>query len=68
VWHPIDLPEGYHTPARAQSQMTHAQVPSRAAPGLPCGRAAPDRREAAQPQRARSNPRAVTGPSNVEKL
>ena len=54
MWHLIDLPEGYHTPARGQSQLTHAPVPPRAAPGLPCGRATPDRRDATQPQRARS--------------
>ena len=46
MWHPIDLPEGYHTAARGQSLTTHAPVWSRAAPGLPCGRAAPDRRDA----------------------
>jgi hypothetical protein len=46
VWHPIDLPEGYHTPARGQSRTVHASVPSRAAPGLACGRAAPGRRDA----------------------
>jgi hypothetical protein len=43
VWHSLDLPEGYHTPARWQSQTTHVPVLSRAAPGLPCGRASPDR-------------------------
>jgi hypothetical protein len=46
VWHPIDLPEGYHTPARGQSQTAHAPVPSRAAPELACGRAAPGRQDA----------------------
>jgi hypothetical protein len=46
VWHPLDLPEGYHTPARGQSRTTHAQVPSRAAPGLACGRAVPGRGDA----------------------
>jgi hypothetical protein len=46
VWHPLDLLEGYHTPARGQSQTTHTPVPMRAAPRLPCGRAAPDRRDA----------------------
>ena len=54
VWHPIDLPEGYHTAARGQSQMTHTPVLLRAAPGLPSGRAAPGRRDATHPQRARS--------------
>jgi hypothetical protein len=67
VWHPLDLLEGYHTPAQGQSQTTHTPVLLKAAPGLPCGRAAPDRRDAAQPQRARSIYGAVTGPSNVEK-
>jgi hypothetical protein len=46
MWHPIDLPEGYHAPARGQSQTTHTPVLSRAAPELPRGRAAPDRRDA----------------------
>ncbi|MCA1709531.1 MAG: hypothetical protein LC808_42135, partial [Actinobacteria bacterium] len=31
--HPVDLLEGYHTPARGQSQMTHTPVLLRAAPG-----------------------------------
>ncbi|MGH7747014.1 MAG: hypothetical protein ACREQ5_20000 [Candidatus Dormibacteria bacterium] len=65
---PVDLPEGYHTPTREQSQITHAPVPSRVAPGPACRRAAPDRRDATQPQPVRSTPGAVTGPSNVEKL
>ena len=43
---PSTFPRGYHTAARGQSQTTHAPVRSRAAPGLPCGRAAPDRRDA----------------------
>ena len=38
VRRPLDLPEGYHTPARGQSRMAYAVVPSRAAPGLACGR------------------------------
>jgi hypothetical protein len=38
--------QGYHTAARGQSQIINALVPSRAAPGLPCGRATPDRRDA----------------------
>jgi hypothetical protein len=46
AWHPLDLLEGYHTPARGQSQTTHTLVLSRAAPELPRGRAAPDRRDA----------------------
>jgi hypothetical protein len=46
VGHPLDLPKGYHTPARGQSQTTHAPVPSRAAPGLACGRAVPGRGDA----------------------
>jgi hypothetical protein len=39
VWHPIDLPEGYHTASRGQSQTTHALVLLRTAPGMLCGRA-----------------------------
>jgi hypothetical protein len=31
--------KGYHTPARGQSCTAHVAVPSRAAPGLACGRA-----------------------------
>ena len=27
VWHPIDLPEGYHTASQGQSQTTYAPVP-----------------------------------------
>ena len=41
VWHLIDLPWGYHTAARGQSQTTHAPVVLRAASGLSCGWAAP---------------------------
>jgi hypothetical protein len=37
--HLLDLPEGYHTAAQGQSQTTQAPVVSRAAPGMPCGRA-----------------------------
>jgi hypothetical protein len=40
VWHPVDLPEGYHTTTQGQS-LAHVPVPSRAAPGPPCGRALP---------------------------
>jgi hypothetical protein len=46
VWRPLDLPEGYHTPARGQSGMAHVPVPSRAAPGLACGRVMPGRGDA----------------------
>jgi hypothetical protein len=46
VWHPVDSLQGYYTATRGQSEITHAPVPSRAAPGSPCGRAAPDRRDA----------------------
>jgi hypothetical protein len=38
--------EGYHTATRGQSLITQVPVSSRAAPGLPCGRAMPDRRDA----------------------
>jgi len=41
--------KGYHTPARGQSEMAHTPVPSRAAPGLACGRAMPGRGDATQP-------------------
>jgi hypothetical protein len=53
LWHPLSLPEDYHTAARGQRRTTHGPVLLRAAPGLPCGRAAPGRRDATQPQRAR---------------
>ena len=46
VWHPINLPKGYHTPSRGQSRTTHAPVPLRAAPGMARGWAAPGRRDA----------------------
>jgi len=36
--HLLDLPEGYHTTTRGQSQTTQAPVVLRAAPGLSCGR------------------------------
>ena len=49
VWRPFDLPQGYHTPARGQSGMAHAPVPSRAAPGLACGRTMPGRGDTTQP-------------------
>ena len=49
VWRPLDLPEGYHTPARGQSRTAHAPVPSMAAPGLACGRAMPGRGDATRP-------------------
>ena len=49
VWRPLDLPQGYHTPARGQSGMAHAPVPSTAAPGLACGRAMPGRGDTTQP-------------------
>lgn len=39
-------PEGLPPGSPGQSQTTHRPVPSRAAPGLPRGRAAPDRRDA----------------------
>jgi hypothetical protein len=48
VRHPLDLPEGYHTPGRGQSRTAYASVPSRAAPGPACGRAVPGRRDAAR--------------------
>jgi hypothetical protein len=67
VWYPIDLPEGYHTASRGQRQTMHAPVRSRVAPGMPCGRAAPDRRDATRTPARRSNSWAVTGPSDVEK-
>ena len=38
--------EGYYTATRGQSRITHVPVSSRAAPGLPCSRAVPDRRDA----------------------
>ena len=61
---PSTSPEGFHTPSRGQSQTMHAPVPSRVAPGMACGRAAPDRRDATPgPQRARS----TAGASDVEK-
>jgi hypothetical protein len=37
---PSTSPKGYHTTTRGQSQTMHTPVPSRAAPGLPCGRVA----------------------------
>jgi hypothetical protein len=43
---PPASPKGYHTAAQGQSHMTHAPVPSRAAPGPPRGWAAPGRRDA----------------------
>jgi hypothetical protein len=46
VWHPLDLPEGYHTASRGQSQMRHVPVSLRAAPGMPCGRTVSGRRDA----------------------
>ena len=44
--HPVDLPEGYHTPSRGQSCTSRLPVASRAAPGPSRGRAAPGRRDA----------------------
>jgi hypothetical protein len=41
--------KGYHTPARGQSCTAHVAVPSRAAPGLACGRAMPGRGDATRP-------------------
>jgi len=47
VWGvPSTYLQGYRTAPRGQSQITHAPVPSTAAPGPPCGRATPDRRDA----------------------
>jgi hypothetical protein len=46
---PPTSPRDYHTAARGQSQTTHVPVPSRAAPGLPRGRATPGRRDATPP-------------------
>jgi hypothetical protein len=46
--------KGYHTAARGQSRTTHAPVSSRAAPGLPRGRATPDRRDTTDPRLPRS--------------
>jgi hypothetical protein len=43
---PSTSPEDYHTAVRGQSDTTPVPVPSRAAPRLPCGRAAPGRRDA----------------------
>jgi hypothetical protein len=59
--------QGYHTPARGQSRTTDAPVPSRAAPELARGRAAPGRRDATRPPACKIDTRAVAGPSNVEK-
>jgi hypothetical protein len=38
--------EGYYTATRGKAWITHVPVSSRVAPGLPCGRAVPDRRDA----------------------
>ncbi len=46
VWHPVDLPQGYHTAPRGQSYASSSPVTSRAAPGAPRGRATPGRRDA----------------------
>src|ERR1700759_5539539 len=37
VWHPVDLPKGYHTASRGQSRTKHVAVAPRAAPGIPRG-------------------------------
>jgi hypothetical protein len=46
VWPPVDLPMGYHTAPREQSNTRPSLVASRAAPGTPRGQAKPGRREA----------------------
>jgi hypothetical protein len=48
-------PRGLPHAARGQSQTTYAPVPSSAALRLPCGRAAPDRRDATPAPGARSS-------------
>jgi hypothetical protein len=47
--------KGYHTPGRGQSHARHAPISSRAASGLPRGRAPPDRRDATRPQGPKSS-------------
>jgi hypothetical protein len=54
VWHPIDLPEGYHPVPRGQAWQARPAVEQDVAPGPPGGRAAPGRRDATQAQHARS--------------
>jgi hypothetical protein len=49
------------------SQTTHAPVPSRVAPEIPCGRAAPDRRDATRTPACKIDSLAVAGPSDHEK-
>jgi hypothetical protein len=39
AWHPVDLPRGYHTASPGQSYTSPSPVASRAAPGVPYGRA-----------------------------
>jgi hypothetical protein len=48
VWHPVDLPEGYHTAPRGQAWRARPAVGRDAAPGEPRGRAMPGRRDATQ--------------------
>jgi hypothetical protein len=54
VWHPIDLPEGYHPVPRGQAWQARPTVGEDVAPGAPGGRAAPGRRDATQSRHARS--------------
>ena len=37
MWHPADLPQGYHTTTQGQSHTAHAPVPSGLPPGPPRG-------------------------------
>jgi hypothetical protein len=46
VWHPADLPEGYHAAPRGQAWQPRPAVGRDAAPGEPRGRAMPGRRDA----------------------
>jgi hypothetical protein len=54
VWHPIDLPEGYHPVPRGQAWQARPTVGEDVAPGAPGGRAAPGRGDATQSRHARS--------------
>lgn len=46
VWHPADLPKGYHAAPRGQAWDARPAASRDAAPGEPRGRAMPDRRDA----------------------
>jgi hypothetical protein len=67
VWHPIDLPKGYHPVPRSKHGKLSRRWGEDVAPGAPGGRTAPGRRDATQSRHARSVRSVIAAERLVEK-